>query len=594
MFRHRGWIALSALFSLLFTLFSTPGYASSEEENKAYYRELLKEHDRDVVDPDKEGSLLPRKGKYPVPKGKRKKIDPGPGVNLSVGRSYTVEAPWEDPLFKSQEPAFPDTDKELTDGIFGGLDWDQGRDPWVGFIRQGGRFITLDLGEERTIYRLSLDFLQRLDAGITVPEYVEYEVSLDGERWQRVGRVETSTGFWNPDPGTDPFLLEGLYINARYVRAYFPSLVWQFVDEFSVFGSPVLDPKAAKPVPFPNRPVHEPGYPSPSPRSGKVHQLLLHYVRPDDSQDIPLQPVITYMNEQGEMVDWMYDSILFTPQNVPVTKEGWQEWIDTIFQSEKQLKRLDEAVENGKAALHDPNHKVKVVLSLPYPALSQTDWGELDGEPLNFNPIEGSQERSYNDRYKAVKWLIDSIEERWKQLSTKNLELAGYYWDGETVNMAAQFEKQLIKDTADYIHRRKGNFFWIPYYGAPGYMDWKEMDFDAVMLQPNYSFANVDVGRLERAAQMAHYFGTGIELEAHWFVTSPNKALATNYKNRYYDYFTAGHRMRYEYNVISGWYENTATLQESFANPDPFYREIYEYTYQYIKESWTDTEYRSQ
>ncbi|CCQ95796.1 conserved exported hypothetical protein [[Clostridium] ultunense Esp] len=591
--RSQRFINMVFVFIFTATLFPSPIH-SQIEGNKEYYRELLKEHDRDVVEPNKEGSLLPRKGKYPVPKGVRKQVEHGSGVNLSIGKTYWVETQWEDPLFKSQEIAFPDENKELTDGEFGGLDWDQGRDPWVGYIRQGGRTITLDLGEQMTVYSFSLDFLQRLDAGITVPEYVQYEVSLDGERWQPIGKVETTTGFWNPDPSTDAFLLEGLYMNARYIRAYFPSMVWQFVDEFTVFGSPIFDPKAPKPIPFPSPPVHEPGYPSPNPHNDKVHQLLLHYVRPDDTLDIPFQPVITYINENGETVDWMYDSILFTPLNVPVTKEGWETWMSTLFESEKQLKRLNDTIEIGKKLLNDPHHKVKVVFSIPYPALSQNSWGELNGENLNFNPIESGQENSYNHRLKAVKWLIDSILERWKQTDYQNLELAGFYWDGETVNMAAQYEKSLIKDTASYIHAKREHLFWIPYYGAPGYINWKEMGFDVVMLQPNYSFANVDVGRLERAAQMAHYYGTGIELEAHWYVSSPNKDLATRYKNRYYDYFTAGNLMKFEYNTVSGWYENTATLQESFANPDPFYREIYDKTYQYIKESWTDTEYRSE
>ncbi|MBE3554289.1 MAG: DUF4855 domain-containing protein, partial [Thermicanus sp.] len=564
-------IVILLLSYILLIPLSTPVViptSTGDPRENGYYRKLLEWSDESVIPPKDRQLFLPRVIDSPLLKMMRKKIDHGPGINLSLKKPYTVTIEWEDSYFHKLENDYPDSGMELTDGVYGTLDWKNGSNPWVGFLRQGGRWITIDLGEVRTIHSLSLDFLQRLEAGITVPEYVRYEVSLDGENWFEVGKVDTTVGSWEARPDSDPFLLKGLHVNARYVRAYFPTSVLHFIDEFAVYGEPKADPKGKQATAKIKQESSYRGYLRPYRTPERVHNLLLHYVRQEDFREVNFQPLITYINEKGEISDWMFDAILFVPLSLPTTQKAWGDWLDGIFYSSRQLEKLNEAAANGSAALEGKkfgakDHKIKVILSIPYPRLTAEDWGGNEESPISFDPFEIGQKESYLNRLKAVKWFIEQALARWNNARFDHLELAGFYWDGETLNLAAQYEKNLIRDTADFLHARQEKFYWIPYYGAYGAEQWRELGFDMVMVQPNFSFTRVDVSRLEKTAEWAYRHGTGIEIEAHWFITALDKKVATYYKNRFYDYFTAGHLQKYEYSTLNGWYMNVSTLEDA-------------------------------
>lgn len=590
-------ILFLALIYFPYTIPSVPvSVTDGMNDENAYFRKIIEWSDQTVLPQKEIQTLLPRVIDTPPFQLMRKKIDHGPGVNLSLGKPYTVEVQREDTLFRKLENNYPDQEgKELTDGIYGRLDWKKGGNPWVAFLRQEGRWITVDLKKVMKVQSISLDFLQRLDGGVSVPEYVRYEGSTDGKRWFAIGTVKQAVKSWEPKPDSDPFLLKGLNVNARFIRAYFPTTVLHFIDEFTVYGS-TTDRKSASSSPVRETPQHDRGYLRPFHLEEGVRHLLLHYVRPNEFRKIDFQPLMTYINREGKVTDWMYDSILFVPRGITVTKKAWEEWLDEIFFDSAQMSNLNTAVAFGKIFMSgkDPyadRHKVKLLITIPYPSLKAAAWDESNGRLINFIPYEVGQHASYTNRLQAVKWFIDQALERWQRASYSNLELVGFYWDGETLNLSAQYEKNLVKDTADYLHHKGLKYYWIPYYGAFGAEEWKELGFDAAMIQPTYSFADVDVTRLERVAEWARRYGTGIEIEAHWFTTARDKQVAERYKNRYFNYLTAGHLQKYEYSTMNGWYMNLSTLFDAYASPDPFYREIYDNTYLYLKELWAETEY---
>lgn len=591
--------ALLLLFILILPVtFPAKPVLYSGKGEEGYYRKVVEWNDKSVLPPKELQTLLPRIIDTPPFHLMRKKIDHGPGVNLSLGKPYTVTIQWEDPLFHRLENHYPDAGKrELTDGIYGSLDWKNGSNPWTAFLRQEGRWITLDLTEVKMIQSISLDFLQRLDGGITVPEYVRYELSTDGKNWALAGEVKATVPHWESKPDSDPFLLKGVKKNARYVRAYFPASVFHFADEFTVYGQAPTKENPTKKTVVEEKSIIEKGYLKPDHLPEKIHHLFLHYVRQREMRKTDFQPVVTYIDPKGKISDWMYDAILFVPVGLTPTKKSWEAWLDTIFFAEEQMNNLNTAVAFGKIYMLGKDveayrHKVKVLITIPYPSIRTSSWEDGDS-PVGFNPLEVGQKESYRNRLLAVKWFIDQALERWRRAGFSNLELVGFYWDGETLNQAAQYEENLIKDTANYLHERGLQFYWIPYYGAYGAEKWKELGFDAAMVQPNYSFSDVDVRRLENVAAWARRYGTGIEIEAHWFTTARDKIVASHYKNRYYDYLTAGHLLKYEYATVNAWYMNLSTLQDAYASHDPFYREIYDHTYRYLKEMWSETEYRS-
>src|ERR1700730_7721164 len=111
--------------------------------------------------------------------------------------------------------------------------------------------------------------------------------------------------------------------------------------------------------------------------------------------------------------------------------------------------------------------------------------------------------------------------DRWNKAHFSNLTLAGFYWEPESLDSTQPYDAQLIQATSDLVHQKDMNFYWIPYYGAPGLTEWQQLGFDSVMIQPSVSFNwSIDAGaRLKSTAEQGQYYHTGIELEQHWDVT---------------------------------------------------------------------------
>lgn len=104
------------------------------------------------------------------------------------------------------------------------------------------------------------------------------------------------------------------------------------------------------------------------------------------------------------------------------------------------------------------------------------------------------------NRFNVVKWYIEEFEKRFQAREYEHLELIGYYWLSENATLYG-IEGDYLPRVGDYIREKGLRFFWIPYFMAAGYSQWKEAGFDAVMLQPNYMFhLDKDNSRLLRAA----------------------------------------------------------------------------------------------
>lgn len=272
-------------------------------------------------------------------------------------------------------------------------------------------------------------------------------------------------------------------------------------------------------------------------KTDTVSDLALIYQggtqRPDWTED-ELRPYVVHTFADGH-TDWFFPSFLFFEftdnwqiafgykygtQNAK--KSDWEWLLSRIFEKGKSLDALNSCIEHYKTIIGEPKFKHKIVLGIVSPITDQADWGSLDGEVLNF---------AYRSaQIKAAKWYIDQLMKMFAEGAYNNLELVGFYWLEESTASCGDLPKYL----SGYIHQLGKRFYWIPYWYAPGYYQWKELGFDTAFLQPNYFFdKSVIETRLPDACKLAKANGMGLEMEFDSRVLYENE---DSYYSRLEDY----------------------------------------------------------
>lgn len=227
-----------------------------------------------------------------------------------------------------------------------------------------------------------------------------------------------------------------------------------------------------------------------------------------------LRPYVVHEDRFGNR-DWLFDGFLFLEfdsgkgvsyhvrGSAPLArKEDWAWLVDRHFESGKGIAALDDCIAAAVRELGEPPFRHKVVIGIPEPPRGQKDWGELEGRKLDFSNEE--------DRVAACKWYADLLEERFRSSGFRHLELAGFYWLPEILRQSREVTRAL----GDYVRSKGLRFYWIPYYTAQGYSEWRDLGFDAAYLQPTY-FWNRKIGdeRVDRACELARTYGMGLEME---------------------------------------------------------------------------------
>ena len=246
-----------------------------------------------------------------------------------------------------------------------------------------------------------------------------------------------------------------------------------------------------------------------------------------------IESYVTYTNEQG-VETWFFDAFLFlefadygegsnmvsfaTGYKDPsgtllssATKYDWENLINYFFSKGHQLYALDETIGDAISRLGAPAYKRRVVITIPEPIRNQdssnassstTYWGRVSGVTLDFSRDA--------DRVKACKWYIDRVRQLFDRANFQNIELAGFYWIAEK----STHTSTILPQVADYLHKFKYTFNWIPYYTADGYAQWSQWGFDYAYLQPNYFFnESVPESRLQEACRLGAGANMGMEME---------------------------------------------------------------------------------
>lgn len=529
------------------------------------------------------------------------KIEP---INLAQGRPYKITATWPDPLFAKLEGQYPDTNQvELTDGYLGEVCYQDSA--WQAFLRQGNRIIEIDLGETQTIYQIQGRFLQVHVAGVYVPRYIDYSLSLDGKDWYKVGHELTQVGPWNRENQVEVISHKNLKHLARWVRLEFEADGNVFMDEIEVWGwlGKVEGAKTLEPIQGlleltqedleSKKGVLKAGSKQ---AAGACNIALLTYAYPKNPQDgiwhsLEYLPYITYISEEAVPIDWMFDTVLLCPQGTtPSGKQlnatkiseaativDWKWFLEETFRPNQQIAALNQAVGIGQKLLNEPNKKIKVILTLINPSPLQRKFGSLEvsGEILNFDWNQVGIEQALKNRLSAIEWLMDQLLTRWEAENHENLELIGFYWHPEAIGF--QFspkEDTFINRVADLVHKRGLKLFWIPFYGAEGSYNWQQYGFDVAILQPNYMFSEVGEERLKLVFEIASTLGMGVEIEKHWADGKREREIWQNYLR---------YGVKYGYSeAICAYYQGFKDFERAALNYNTRFL-YYESVYQFIK-----------
>jgi hypothetical protein len=514
--------------------------------------------------------------------------------NLALNLSYNMSKP--------ASTSYPDSGKELTDGIFAGASYSNSG--WQGHSGKYKRNVTFDLGAMHSISKINANFLQNTSIGISFPNEVIIRVSDDGISWAKLAVIPTTVGSGVYGPITQRFewagktngLPEGdpgaTKIYTRFVNLEFVVNGWRFIDEVEIYGVQGLAVSASRLNNY--APIVE-KYMTPGTHTGGIKNLNLFYngyypTGVGDWEKEDFIPYISYVDELNQSQDWFFDGALFlalgTPDGrtfvnaapPPSNKEDWDWYLDKTFAVGGDLDELNEAVEEVGIDLNDTNNKIKVVLMVPLPDTRQSNFGDVDGDSIseNFNPNLVGGTASTANRIKAVDWYIDELMTRWNLKNYSHLTLEGLYWLNETVST----DDEVIIHTREQTHGLDLKFFWIPYFDA-AYGRWIDLGFDAVALQPNHYFTSIP-SRIEEASNLAKEAGTGIEIEFDARMFTDN-----NYRQKFIDYLNGG--VDYSYmgdDIFKAYYQGNRALFDAAYSTIPANRELYDLMYDFVKDQY--------
>ena len=451
------------------------------------------------------------------------------------------------------------------------------------------RAICFDLGGTHAIDGFRIGVLRQNGVMAFAPSRIMLYLSSDGNGWQHCA---DATGFetWGKDEVTRIEAKCDTPVTARYAKFIFTVPLHVWVDEIELFEAessenavPAVDDGTVDDD-FPDR------YASTAQLGAK--DVMLAYMCREDILPISKEMLLPYVGyiKNGRAADTMFDSFLFLPHvfflydyssghgvKKPLQKKDWQFYIDTQFAPGVNMDALELAAEETGRQLGKPDLQLTVLMSILYPVAGVTDFGEIDGRRMDFSNTE--------DRFIALKWLVDEQLKRFEQKRYKHLKLLGYYWFTEEISYLDAPLMELLRRVTDHVRGLGYITTWIPYYHATGYSDWRHLGFDLGCYQPNYAFnQSVPDRRLFDAAKTAKLLGMCIELEMGgtepWNIERMKK------------YYAAGALTRYMQDAAHMYYQGSMPgyFYKAFESKDPYLHSVYDDTYKFIKGTFSPEE----
>ncbi|MCS7032122.1 MAG: DUF4855 domain-containing protein [Gloeomargarita sp. SKYG116] len=324
-----------------------------------------------------------------------------------------------------------------------------------------------------------------------------------------------------------------------------------------------------------------------------------------------LQFYVAHQSPSGVWHDWLFDSFLFlnitsrngrdyrADINVGTTMSGEgdffavcspqpagvQEWEELLDFYAATLRTLDQTI--AELLPHIPTplpHKRNAVLMIPYPHITQTDFGY---QGWNFSTQGQNLDRATRQRLAACQWFISELQKRLPRLNY--VHILGMYWMFETVFRCWDVDDHwLLKELRRFIHQMGWAFFWIPFYSTYNIHlldDYQNYYFDVAFLQPNYMFYQRGVN-LAQAAQAAQQRGAGIEMEYYLELDEPI-AVQGERQRRFREYLNGGVLYGYMTESACAYFLGQRSLERMAVHDDPQEREFYQDIYDFLRGTYT-------
>lgn len=503
----------------------------------------------------------------------------GPEEEFAGGATYQV-------VEYSPDPGFSGTEKKGYPGPADGLA--STSETWTGFFRQGGRDITVDLKSTRPVSKISLEFQQDAGSGIYFPKYLDCSISADGKEWYHLGQVSHSIAPSDPTVQSKDFMLTFPPVTARYVKLSFPVDVFVFARHLSIQGGG-----------RPQQPVV------------LAHDVQVArasadtYLQIQDMKNILLVftgahgdlgkwtagdflPMAAYVDGRYSIKGRMFDTMLFLPYpDLAGTRDSWAAYADDLFAPGAQLSALEETAArlNEQAGLKG---KINVILTVPYPDGQQEDFGALEkgGASLSFSGKKAGDAQAAGDRFAAVQWYYNNIMSKWNQSGYKYINLAGIYWYRESMDPTTPGDVELAQNVARLVRNNNQKFFWIPFFGAQGYDQWRSYGFSHVFLQPNYYANNGPPDeRMDKAAEQAKRYNMGLEVEV-----DDGVLYNPGYRDLFYNELAKAHQLNIDQEATKAYYAGSKTLVRAFHSNNYKVRAVYDDLYKWITGTYADPE----
>ncbi len=540
-------------------------------------------------------------------------------------------------------PTYPDTNNtELTDGIHGTTSYTDAA--WTGHLmkeegptgdnknREEYKSYIIDLGELKTITSVKATFLGSISNGINVPKYCDTLVSVDGYNWMKISHNDLASirpnGIieygWhiNDTNGENKDMTDGAQmVVARYVRVFWELVTTTMIDEIEVMGYDEVKTgdniMSAEEVEARATPHDNGGdYLTPA-ETGGIHDLLLCYngwyeydyegnAWPGEWDAFRFKPMLTYIDENGNSVDTLFDAVLFLALNARSGRgHGWDTswiaediyyWLDQMFKEGGDVDELNKAALEVREDLNLPDYKVKLVMS--FPQVFHTG----NYKPDYFGFIEGREivdiEDMDNFEY-FIRWWVEVIQEKLAEKNYEAIDFTGYYWTHEHIQTVDSDDEYIMK-TAEIINEAEEKyndeflFYWIPYRSAGGTFHARKNNIDVWSIQTGtYFIKNNEVhdyggfgnpGYCTTIAATASYLHASMEFEFNGSVaTDPLKY------NAFLDYINAA----VQYNmtgrdIYRSWYQGKRDLYPIAYSKNKDVRKLYDAIYGVINGTLTE------
>ena len=547
--------------------------------------------------------------------------------NVALGKPYTA-TPVTKPNASYVDNGHKLTDGQVATGNYGDPAWiayHMGDTPLDAGIYKADyrsntpiKTYTVDLKDIKSIK--SISFNTYVDPSAAIADVsTAVSVSVDGETWVPLCRDVSVSGNlpkgihtygWNVPKSHENLIkkvfVEDEMIAARYVRVQMDLPGWGFIDEIIVPGYDG-QLEGVRLADF-GTGSDERNYLTPN-EAGGVRDMLLCYNQWGGGFDTEsgmysgtytpekLRYMLTYVNDQNQVVDTMFDTVLFLAlttrygnnfvqgESARADVKDWMWYLDKTFGPGGDVEMLNAAAKQASIDLGDPDYKVNMVIM--YPDVRRANFGELDGRVIDYTNEE--------DQKYAINWWLDEVLERFEAAEHDYVNFTGFYW----LHESSKGELHKILYFNEAVHERGYYSYWIPYFASIGCRSGEALGFDGVTYQPNHMFKSpFEVGGygelvkngnglFENFHKQLNYGHMGPEMEMDGRIYNDNFGEY----NKWLDYLNAAEEYGYDGpNVHRAWYYADPMIACATSG-EPVIRNAYNYSYQLMKGTYTQKDY---